>query len=221
MLENPINSCLRVQLVLDKHPIYSCMNAQLVHAWASDEFTPQVHHEFTPEPHWPHMAGFGIQGLQGYQCGRWPWTALCRWQLTPKLIWCPKMPGPQTNPQCPSTDSMGRCWRRRGQENGREDLHGRGCSMPKGCVPESLQLMDTPAQGRDTLIDCGHGWPLPAQWHWEARGDWKRPSETHEAVTDRRNCCVHSPSLLHCPLVHWGDWEELSVTCGANKRSWD
>lgn len=63
MLENPINSCLRVQLVLDKHPIYSCMNAQLVHAWASDEFTPQVHHE----SHQSHT-GHTWQGLASRDC---------------------------------------------------------------------------------------------------------------------------------------------------------
>lgn len=44
-----------------------------------------------------------------------------------------------------------------GQERGRDYMHGRGCSMPKGCMPESLQLMDNPHQGRDTLNDCGHG----------------------------------------------------------------
>lgn len=43
------------------------------------------------------------------------------------------------------------------QEDGGEDMHGRGCSMPKGCMPESLQPMDNPHQGRDALNDCGHG----------------------------------------------------------------
>lgn len=38
-----------------------------------------------------------------------------------------------------------------GQEDGRENMHGRGCSVPKGCMPESLQPMDNPHQGRDTL----------------------------------------------------------------------
>lgn len=44
-----------------------------------------------------------------------------------------------------------------GQEDGREGMHVRGCSMPKELIPEGLQPMDNPHQGRDTLNDCGHG----------------------------------------------------------------
>lgn len=57
MLESPINSCLRAQLLLDEHPIYLCTNAQLVHARAPDECAPRVPCELTRVPSWAHVAG--------------------------------------------------------------------------------------------------------------------------------------------------------------------
>lgn len=43
------------------------------------------------------------------------------------------------------------------QEDGREDVCVRGCSVPEKCTPEGLQPMDNPHQGTDTLNDCGRG----------------------------------------------------------------
>lgn len=103
------------------------------------------------------------------------------------------------------------------QEDGREDVYERGCSIPKGCTPGSLQPIDDIHQGKETLnVAMGD---LHQQSDTGKPEGWKTPSEAHEGVADRRNCCVHNPNLLHCPLDQWDDWGKSSVTCGANKRS--
>lgn len=84
------------------------------------------------------------------------------------------------------------------QEDGREDVYERGCSIPKGCTPGSLQPIDDIHQGKETLnVAMGD---LHQQSDTGKPEGWKTPSEAHEGVADRRNCCVHNPNLLHCPL---------------------
>lgn len=79
-----------------------------------------------------------------------------------------------------------------------EDMYERGCSIPKGCTPGSLQPTDDICQGKEALnVAMGD---LCQQSDTGKPEGWKTPGETHEGVADRRNLCVHKPNLLHCPL---------------------
>lgn len=167
MLESPIKSCLRVQLDLDEHPIHSCMNAQLVHAWAPDEFIPQVHHEFSPVPHWTHLVGFGIQEFQHSQDGRWPWTALCRLAAGSEAEMLSQNGRLSEDPtvQTVCGDAGGDLWSGRWQRRhvGKRMLHTQGMHA----WITAAQRWHRAGQGD---FECGHGWHMPAEWHWEAKG---------------------------------------------------